>query len=117
VHVAAGRSQWLAASRHLEAASRNGGAPELADARTAIAIARDDPQGILTAAEDVVSDLGLLSLWVPTMPSPHATLRILAEEATKPTASPNADVAVGRRGEGPSVRWFLLRVQCGRWVL
>ena len=69
-HVAAGRGQWLAATGHTEAASRQtgggAGAIELAAARAAIAVARDDPEGMLAAAEDVISDLRLLSRLEPT---------------------------------------------------
>jgi len=35
-------------------------------------------------------------------------LRILVEEAAKPIASPNADVAVGRRDGGPAAGWLLV---------
>ena len=71
VHVAAGRGQWLAATRHTEAASREtarggAGAIELAAARAAIAVARDDPEGMLEVGEDVISDLGRLSRLEPS---------------------------------------------------
>ena len=70
-HVAAGRGQWLAATGHTEAASRQtagvgAGAIELAAARAAIAVARDDPEEMLAAGQDVISDLGLLSRLEPT---------------------------------------------------
>ena len=71
VHVAACRGQWLAATRHTEAASREtarggAGAIELAAARAAIAVARDDPEGMLEVGEDVISDLGRLSRLEPS---------------------------------------------------
>ena len=71
VYVAAGQGRWRAASEHAKAAagqpgSRSGaGAVAVADARSAIAVARDDPPGILAAAEDVISDLDLLSRLEP----------------------------------------------------
>ena len=73
VYVAAGRGQWLTATDHAEAAARRpaaragAGAIALADARTAIAVARDDPEGVLAAARDVVSDLDLLSRLEPSL--------------------------------------------------
>jgi DNA-binding CsgD family transcriptional regulator len=77
VYVAAGRGCWQAAAGHAEAAARQPGAGagflaiELANARAAIAVARDDPEGVLAAAQDVIGDLdrlsglepGLLSFW------------------------------------------------------
>ena len=72
VYVAAGRGQWLTAAEHSEAAARQPAAEAgasaiaLADARTAIAVARDDPEGILAAARDAVSDLDLLSHLEPS---------------------------------------------------
>jgi DNA-binding CsgD family transcriptional regulator len=69
VHVAAGRGHWQAASEHAEAAAGQpggrAGAIALADARSAIAVARDDPAGILAAAEDVIGDLDLLGRLEP----------------------------------------------------
>ena len=73
VYVAAGRGQWLTATDHAEVAARQSvgqagaGAIGLADARTAIAVARDDPEGVLAAARDVVSDLDLLSRLEPSL--------------------------------------------------
>jgi DNA-binding CsgD family transcriptional regulator len=72
VYVAAGRGQWPSAASHAEAAARQSaaqagaGAIALADARTAIAVARDDPEGILAAAQDAVSDPDLLSRLEPS---------------------------------------------------
>jgi DNA-binding CsgD family transcriptional regulator len=62
VPAAAGRGCWQAACGHADAAAgRPGtGALALANARTAIAVARDDPQAILAAAADLAADPGLL---------------------------------------------------------
>jgi DNA-binding CsgD family transcriptional regulator len=71
VYVAAGRGRWQDAADHAEAAAREPGtragegAIALADARSAIALARDDPEGILAAARDVIGDLDLLSRLEP----------------------------------------------------
>jgi DNA-binding CsgD family transcriptional regulator len=69
VYVAAGQGRWQAASEHAEAAAGQpggrAGAIALADARSAIAVARDDPAGMLAAAEDVIGDLDLLGRLEP----------------------------------------------------
>jgi ATP/maltotriose-dependent transcriptional regulator MalT len=61
VYSAAGRGHWHAAASHADAAAGQpgAGALALADARTAIAVARDDVPAILAAAADV-ADPGLL---------------------------------------------------------
>jgi ATP/maltotriose-dependent transcriptional regulator MalT len=61
VYSAAGRGHWQAASSHADAAAAQpgAGALALADARTAIAVARDDLPAILAAAADA-ADPGLL---------------------------------------------------------
>ena len=61
VYAAAGRGQWHAASSHADAAAGQpgAGALALADARTAIAVARDDVPAILAAA-DAAADPDLL---------------------------------------------------------
>ncbi len=99
VYVAAGRGQWLTAADHAEAAASQpagragAGAIALADARTAIAVARDDPEGVLAAARDVVSDLDLLSRLEPsTLTFWPAYAQALAE-----TGRPcDADIALRR---------------------
>jgi DNA-binding NarL/FixJ family response regulator len=62
VYAAAGRGHWQAACSHADAAAvqRGAGALALADARTAIAVARDDVPAILAAAADAAADPGLL---------------------------------------------------------
>jgi DNA-binding CsgD family transcriptional regulator len=69
VYVAAGRGRWQAASEHAKAAAGQpggrAGAIALAEARSAIAVARDDPAGMLAAAEDVIGDLDLLGCLEP----------------------------------------------------
>jgi len=62
VYSAAGRGHWHAAASHADAAAGQPGtgALALADARTAIAVARDDPPAILAAAADAAADPGLL---------------------------------------------------------
>ncbi|HEX8005472.1 MAG TPA: helix-turn-helix transcriptional regulator, partial [Trebonia sp.] len=61
VYIAAGRGHWQAASRHADAAGPPPGlgAIALADARTAIAVARDDLPAVLAAA-GAAADPGLL---------------------------------------------------------
>ena len=61
VYSAAGRGHWHSASSHADAAAGRPGAGTLAmaDARTAIAVARDDLPAILAAAADA-ADPGLL---------------------------------------------------------
>jgi DNA-binding NarL/FixJ family response regulator len=69
VYIAAGRGHWQAAAEHAEAAARQpgsrAGAIALADARSAIAVARDDPAGMLAAAGDVIDDRDLLARLEP----------------------------------------------------
>ena len=71
VYVAAGQGRWQAASEHAEAAAGQPGgrsgakAVAAADARSAIAVARDDPASMLTAAEGVIGDLELLGRLEP----------------------------------------------------
>lgn len=69
VYAAAGRGRWAAAAAHAEAAARQPGAAaatiELADARAAIAVARDDPEGVIAAAQGAISDLDLLCTLEP----------------------------------------------------
>jgi len=69
VYIAAGRGHWQAASRHADAAAGPPGlrAIAVADARTAIAVARDDLPGVLAAAEDSVADLSLLGQLEPSL--------------------------------------------------
>ena len=66
VYFAAGRGDWQAAGRHADAAgpSPGLGAIALADARTAVAVARDDLPAILAAA-GAVTDPGLLRRMEP----------------------------------------------------
>jgi ATP/maltotriose-dependent transcriptional regulator MalT len=72
VYVAAGRGRWQVASGHAEAAARQPGARAgamaiaLADARSAIAVARDDPDAIVAAAGEAIGDLDLLSRLEPS---------------------------------------------------
>ena len=72
VYVAAGRGRWQVASDHAGAAARQLGARAgagsiaLADARSAVAVARDDPAGMLAAGEEVIGDLDLLSRLEPS---------------------------------------------------
>jgi DNA-binding NarL/FixJ family response regulator len=72
VYVAAGRGRWQTASDHAAAAARQPGAQAvaaaiaLADARAAIAVARDDPAGILAATAGVIDDLDLLTRLEPS---------------------------------------------------
>jgi ATP/maltotriose-dependent transcriptional regulator MalT len=65
VYIAAGRGQWQSAAGHLDAASRRLGTAvpsvALTDARMAVAVARDDPQAVVAAAEELVGDESLLS--------------------------------------------------------
>jgi DNA-binding CsgD family transcriptional regulator len=65
VYAAAGRGHWHAAARHADAAQPGAGTLALANARTAIAVARDDVPGILAAAADA-ADLGLLRRLEPS---------------------------------------------------
>jgi DNA-binding CsgD family transcriptional regulator len=72
VYVAAGRGHWRVALDHLAAADGSA-APQarpmdfaLADARVAIAVARDDTAAVLTAAQGAVSDLELLRRLEPS---------------------------------------------------
>jgi DNA-binding NarL/FixJ family response regulator len=69
VYAAAGRGHWQAASSHADAAAGQpgAGALALADARTAIAVARDDPPAILTAAADAAADPDLLRHLEPSL--------------------------------------------------
>jgi DNA-binding CsgD family transcriptional regulator len=67
VYVAAGRGHWPAATGYVEAAARQPaarsgyGVVALADARAAIAVARDEPEGVVVAAADAAGDVDLLS--------------------------------------------------------
>jgi DNA-binding CsgD family transcriptional regulator/tetratricopeptide (TPR) repeat protein len=71
VYVAAGRGEWRRAADHAEAAAAHpaagpgAGSLELADARTAIAVASDDPAGIVAAVAGL-GDLGPLARLEPT---------------------------------------------------
>jgi DNA-binding CsgD family transcriptional regulator len=71
VYVAAGRGRWQAATGHAEAAARQPGtqtgamAIALADAWATIAVARDDPAGVLAATGSVIGDLDLLGRLEP----------------------------------------------------
>jgi DNA-binding CsgD family transcriptional regulator len=67
VYIAAGRGNWQVAARHADAASPPPGlgAIALADARTAIAVARDDLPAILATA-DAAADPGLLRRLEPS---------------------------------------------------
>jgi DNA-binding CsgD family transcriptional regulator len=69
VHIAAGRGQWQSAADHLAAAAQAlgpaGPSVALTDARMAIAVARDDPQAVVAAAEVMVGDERLLSEMEP----------------------------------------------------
>lgn len=62
VYAAASRGHWQAACSHADAAAgqHGAGALALADARTAIAVARDDVPAILAAAAVAAADPGLL---------------------------------------------------------
>jgi len=46
-------------------------------------------------------------LWVPTMPSPHADLRKLVDQAAEPVASSDAEVVLRRRGKDLGPGWCL----------
>jgi DNA-binding CsgD family transcriptional regulator len=71
VYVAAGRGEWRRAADHAEAAATQpaagpgAGSLELADARTAIAVASDDPAAIVAAVANL-GDLGQLARLEPT---------------------------------------------------
>jgi DNA-binding CsgD family transcriptional regulator len=99
VYVAAGRGDWQGASGHAEAAARGPGARTaamaiaLADARAAIAVARDDPGAVLAATGDVIGDLDLLSRLEPSrLPFWPACAQALAR-----TGSPEqADIVLRR---------------------
>jgi DNA-binding CsgD family transcriptional regulator len=68
VYAAAGRGHWQAASGHADAAAGQPGASviALADARTVIAVARDDITATLAAAADAVADSALPSRLEPS---------------------------------------------------
>jgi DNA-binding CsgD family transcriptional regulator len=68
VYAAAGRGHWRTAASHADAAAAQpgAGALALADARTAIAVARDDLPAILAAAADVVAVPGLVHRLEPS---------------------------------------------------
>jgi len=68
VYAAAGRGHWQAATGHANAAAGKPGtgAIALADARTAIAVARDDLPAILAAAADAAADPALLRRLEPS---------------------------------------------------
>ena len=68
VYAAAGRGHWQAATGHADAAAGKpgAGAIALADARTAIAVARDDLPAILAAAADAAADPALLRRLEPS---------------------------------------------------
>jgi ATP/maltotriose-dependent transcriptional regulator MalT len=68
VYTAAGRGHWHAAASHADAAAGQSGAGALAlaDARTAIAVARDDVPAILVATADIAADPGLVRRLEPS---------------------------------------------------
>ncbi len=109
VYVAAGRGNWLTATSHAEAAARQlpargrAGTIALADARVAIAVARDDTEGILAAVGRSASELGSLSQLEP------GKLTFLA-------ACAQALARTGRHEQASIVlRWYEERAQaCGR---
>ena len=82
VYSAAGRGHWEAASSHADAAAAQPGAGPLAlaDARTAIAVARDDLPAILAAAADA-ADPGLLRHLEPSRVAHLDGLGMPLEEA------------------------------------
>jgi DNA-binding CsgD family transcriptional regulator len=105
VYVAAGRGDWLTATSHAEAAARQlpargrADAIALADARVAIAVARDDPEAILAAVGRSAGELGSLSQLEP------AKLTFLA-------ACAQALARTGRHGQaGILLRWY---EECGQ---
>jgi DNA-binding CsgD family transcriptional regulator len=73
VYVSAGRGEWEEAAAHAQSARRMSrlGHPaddlDLANAATALAVARDDPQAAIAAAEPVLDQLGRLAELEPTM--------------------------------------------------
>jgi DNA-binding CsgD family transcriptional regulator len=72
VYVAAGRGRWRDATDHADAAARRlrawpgPGSLELVEARTAIAVARDDPAAVLAAVHPISGNLRLLARLEPT---------------------------------------------------
>jgi ATP/maltotriose-dependent transcriptional regulator MalT len=109
VHVAAGRGNWLTATSHAEAAARElpargrAGVIALADAQVAIAVARDDTEGVLAAVGRSACELGSLSQLEP------GKLTFLA-------ACAQALARTGRHEEASIVlRWYEERgTACGR---
>jgi len=73
VYVSAGRGEWEAAAAHVTAAMRQSRPGhraddlEMANAATALAVARDDPRGAITAAEPILGQIGRLAELEPTM--------------------------------------------------
>jgi DNA-binding CsgD family transcriptional regulator len=109
VYVAAGRGCWETATGHAEAAASQpaartgGGAIALADAKAAVAVAQDDPDGVLAAAGQFLTELGPLAHMEP------GRLMYLA-------AGAEALARTGRHGQAETVqRWYEKRGRaCGR---
>ncbi len=101
--VAAGRGDWELAARHLAAAPPGapGASPvELATARTALAVARDDPDGVIAAVEAL--DLGRLSRTEPGRLAfwpayAEALVRVGRAEAAEPVLARFEELARARQ--------------------